>query len=320
MNSPCLHSLINPSALSSQSYFRSLVEQALGCGLLRPEDVPRFRRELMEILFAQRTRLDGGENSSVPASVARSMMDSIAFVIGMELKFCPDPDSAATMLRDFPLEGIFSAGLERGKMKLVLASHIHRKIMGGLFDTPNVFWKTTAVDGIAAFFRVYSLDTAAHETHITADYPLCLGRPDSCGIEFILEYLRGLDAENSFLLRFAPMDVHRLMLGVSGDYASCPVNVFETAVLAAAALACAGRSCRRLDPSASDISSLAERIRGLDSGGIRGVLETALEGVDMEIGIPAESRAYLRRCLDVLARTVSVASGLEALGRLIPSR
>ncbi len=320
MNSLRLHSLINPSRLSARSYFRSLVEQALGCGILRPEELARFRMELMEILFAQMTRLDGGGNSSLPASAARSMMDSIVFVIGMELKFCPEPDSAAAMLRDFPLEEIFSAGLERGKMKLVLASHIHRKIRGGLFDSPNVFWKTTAVDGIAAFFRVYSLDTAAHETHITADYPLCLGRPDSCGIEFILEYLRGLDAENSFLLRFAPMDVHRLMLGVSGDYASCPVNIFETVVLSAAALAAAGRSCRRLDPSAADIDFLAGKIRGLDSDGIRGILETALEKMDMEIGIPAESRAYVRRCLDVLAHTVSVACGLGTLDKLIPSR
>ena len=56
------------------------------------------------------------------------------------------------------------------------------------------------------------------------------------GVEFMERYLQEIDGENAFLRTFPPRAVHRLLLGLSREYASAPVNLFEPVCLSALGL------------------------------------------------------------------------------------
>ena len=62
-----------------------------------------------------------------------------------------------------------------------------------MFQTPNGFWRSTIEGGINGFFRLYRPEFAAHEIHITADYPPLLGRPALQGVEFMERYLQEIE-------------------------------------------------------------------------------------------------------------------------------
>lgn len=103
---------------------------------------------------------------------------------------------------------------------------------------------------------MYRPQFSAHEIHITADYPLLAGRPDLDGIEFIEQYLRCFEAENSFCKQFQPQDIHELLCGLTQDYQSIPMNLFEFVSLSALGLVMLKRRPQRLNLSKEDIEIL----------------------------------------------------------------
>ena len=64
------------------------------------------------------------------------------------------------------------------------------------------------------------------------------------GVEFMERYLQEIDGENAFLRTFPPRAVHRLLLGLSREYDSAPVNLFEPVCLSALGLTLCGRPTR----------------------------------------------------------------------------
>ena len=153
---------------------------------------------------------------------------------------------------------------------------LQRRILKNLFNTPNVFYRSTIQGGINGSFKLYSPQFSAHEIHITADYPLCLGSPQFEGVEFIEEYLSRIDAENAFCNLFDPVLVHRLLLGLSPDYAQLPVNIFEPVLIAALGLVMVGRLPSGLDLTTYDILLLEDTFESKTKEQIESALCTAL--------------------------------------------
>ena len=85
---------------------------------------------------------------------------------------------------------MFDEGLEIVRNKMVISHRIQKKIAANLLKTPNVYYRSTIMDGINGFFKLYTPQFSAHEIHITADYPTLAARPELDGIEFIEKYLR----------------------------------------------------------------------------------------------------------------------------------
>jgi len=110
--------------------------------------------------------------------------------------------------------------------KTAISRSLQKKILEHLLDTPNVYYRSTIADGVNGFFKLYRPQFAAHEIHITADYPILAGRPELDGIEFIEQYLRCIEAENAFCICFKPQDIHHLLCGLTHDYRSVPFNNF----------------------------------------------------------------------------------------------
>ena len=260
--------------------------------------------QLLELLAHKCDEWTGGESSSLPAEKAQDILASIIYVIGLASKEQHD---------DVPVSELFEQGLVCVQKKLFSCHMLQRRILKNLFNTPNVFYLSTIQGGISGFFKLYSPQFSAHEIHITADYPVCLGRPQLEGVEFIEEYLSRIDAENAFCNLFDPALVHRLMCGLSTDYTQIPVNIFEHVLLAALGLVLAGRLPAGLDLTAYDILLLEDLFCGKTKEQTESALYTALDRLTVYMDVPERSISYESACIPVLAANVFNAAEHNAL-------
>ena len=111
-------------------------------------------------------------------------MTSAAFVIGIQLKTYQAPESAVEALKTEPLKFLFGKGLKLVERKIAISRHRQKRITAHLLNTPNVYYRSTIIDGINDFFNLYRPEFSALDIHITADYPTYLGWPNFDGIEF----------------------------------------------------------------------------------------------------------------------------------------
>lgn len=263
--------------------------------------------QLLDLLAQKCDQWTGGESSSLPSEKAQDILASIMYVISL---------SPRQQYVDVPVSELFEQGLVCVQKKLFSCHMLQRRILKNLFNTPNVFYRSTLQGGISGFFKLYSPQFSAHEIHITADYPVCLGRPALQGVEFIEEYLSRIDAENAFCRLFDPVFVHRLMCRLSTDYVHLPVNIFEHVLLAALGLVLAGRLPAGLDMTAYDILLLEDLFCGKTKEQIETALYTALDRLTIYLDVPERSISYASECIPVLSANVFNAAEHNALDKV----
>lgn len=315
-----LHPIL-PERLNSRYYFQSLMEQAHLCGLLSDQELSKIQTELLIILAEQTDKWSQGKSSSIPTEKAQELLTSAAFVIGVQLKTYQAPESAVEALKTEPLKSLFEKGLKLVERKIAISRHRQKRITAHLLNTPNVYYRSTIVDGINGFFKLYRPQFTAQEIHITADYPTYLGRPNFDGIEFIERYLRCIEAENEFCMHFAPRDIHHLLCGLTQDYRSVPMNLFEPVFLSALGLTILHRNPERLDLSQDDIVSLYHSFSEKSNQEIQSILENAFCDLDRKMELPEISKRYIHLCIPKLAETIQKSVALKTMDKvfLVPA-
>lgn len=315
-----LHS-IKAEELSSKYYFQSLTQQASRCGLLSDSVLSTLQTDLFFILSEQTDKWSRGESSSVPTEKAQDIMASILYVIGIQLKSYETPELAVDILKSEPLKVLFEQGLKLVRRKMAISKHLQKKIIENLLDTPNVYYRSTISDGINGFFKLYRPQFAAHEIHITVDYPIIIGRPELDGIEFIEQYLRCIQAENAFCVHFASQNIHHLLCGLTQDYRSVPLNIFEPVLLSALGLVIQGRSPKKLDLEKDDISFLYQQFSGQSNSKVQDCLRKALFDLNKELDLPEISMEYASLCIPKLVVAIQNAVKMKTLDKvfLIPA-
>lgn len=312
---------IKKELLSPKYYFQSLIEQARFCDLLSDRDLSVIQTDLLLILAEQTQKWGQGESSSIPTEKAQDIMTSILFVIGIQLKSYQTPEQAVDMLKSQSLKKLFENGLKFVQRKMSISRQFQKKILNHLLDTPNVYYRSTIADGINGFFKLYRPQFAAHEIHITADYPILAGRPEVDGIEFIEYYLCCIEAENAFCICFKPQDIHHLLSGLTRDYRSVPLNIFEPVLLSALGLVIQCRSPKNLNLNEDDISALYQQFACQSEKEIQDCLKKAFLSLNREMDISQSSRQYTLLCLSKLAATIKNAVLMKTLDKvfLIPA-
>lgn len=310
-----LHPIL-PEQLNSRYYFQSLMEQAHFCGLLSDEELSKIQTELLIILAEQTDKWSQGKSSSIPTEKAQELLTSAVFVIGVQLKTYQAPENAVEALKAEPLKSLFEKGLKLVQRKIAISRHRQKRIIAHLLNTPNVYYRATIADGINGFFKLYRPQFSAQEIHITADYPTYLGRPNFDGIEFIERYLRCIEAENEFCMHFAPQDIHHLLCGLTQDYRSIPMNLFEPVFLSALGLAILHRNPEQLDLSREDIVSLYRFFSGKSKQEIQLVLENAFCDLDKKMELPEISKRYICLCIPKFAETIQKSVVLKTMDKV----
>ena len=307
--------------LHSRYYTASLIREAADCHILSADEVARLQSDLVLLLSNQWDRRSHGESSSVPVETAQEMMTSLLFIISLALKLYSSPERAVQALKTEALTELFEEGLKVAERNVAAARRLQKSIADNLMKTPNVFYRSTIVDGIRGFFQLYQPQFEAHEIHITADYPVLAGRPEADGIEFIEAYLRCLEAENAFCVRFRSGDIHRLLCGLTPEYGNIPLNIFEYVVLSAMGLVLVNRSPRKLDLSGDDVKTLCCLFFEKTDEEVRGVLHETVQMLYRCGLMPSSTRSYLGITMKQLAFDVKNAMKTDTMDRifLVPS-
>lgn len=296
--------IIPTSKLNGKDYFLSLIEEGRICSLISDVQIEQLQFELLGLLTKITELYTKGESTSIPVEKAQDILASILFVLGLALKTYPTPDHALKALKVNSLQMIFEKGLSIIRRKLAIAHHLQKRILDNLLNTPNVYYRSTIEDGINGFFKLYRPKFAAHEIHITADYPTYLERPALNGIEFIEQYLRYLNAENDFCTCFLPDDIHQLLSGLTPDYPSIPMNLFEPVILSSLGLIMTGHSPKKLNLSQRDIDDLYRKFQGKSKIDIQQQLKMAFSILEGVLHVPKHSKNYAIMCLPKLSETI----------------
>lgn len=316
METPDILHQIQAERLDPNDYLASLVRQACDCGLLSEKELSAIQTDLFLIFAGQADQWSRGKSSSIPAEKAQDIMASIVFVMGVQLKSCQTPEQAVDCLKTESLKSLFEKGLSLVRRRMAVSRQLQKRILNHLLDTPNVYYRSTIADGIHGFFKLYRPSFAAHKIHITADYPVLIGRPELEGIEFIEQYLRCIQAENAFCIQFAPQDIHRLLCGLTQDYRSIPLNIFEPVLLAALGLVIRERNPERLDLTKQDVAGLNQLFLGQSQKEIQSRLENALSDLQETMDLPPVSLRYASLCMPRLTVVIRNAIRLKTLDKV----
>lgn len=302
--------VLDDAALDKKNYWPSLIGAVLSRGLLSDADMARIQGESAALFVRQAGRLTRGESTSLRAEKARELTESIAYVLGTSLRRCPRADDALETLRREPLDAIFDRGLTIIRRRLEWACAVHERLKNTLFVTRNVFYKSTIVDGLDAFFRLYRPEFSTQEIHITADYPAFLSEKGWRGIDFIERYLHALSCENRFLRFFDANAVHRLLYGLDENYQQILMNIYEPVLTSALCCELTGRPVQALD---ADRAAVKRLLGGLDAAGVEARLSVAREALCARLECSEELSAYMAASVPKIARTLTRALALGAL-------
>lgn len=306
--------VINKAALSGKDYFSSLIAQGQLCALLSDSDIKRIQAESLTLLAEQTEKWSRGKSSSIRVEKAQELLSSIVYTVGIALKSYPSPEDAIDALQREPLERLFQTGLKKIERKVQTARLAHRQTAKRLFQTQNVFYRSTVVDGIGGFFKLYRPEFSAQEIHITADYPPFLDVGDLAGIEFIERYLRNIANENQFLLAFPAHNVHHLLCGLDENYQQILMNIYEPVL---AASLCCVLTDQPVCELSCDLAALKALFDGKSAEEIEGLLSTALGQIIPGLDCTPALAGYLRSSLPKLAVSMQNAMRLAHLETVV---
>ncbi len=226
-------STIDKSRLSGEHYFQSLLEQAYALGMLSDTDLKNVQFGCLSVLSRQTEGYNGGKSSSIRVENAENILTSIMFTMGVWLKTFQCPDDAVVVIKNEKIEDLYQNGLKRIDTMIKSTKGLHAAILRNLIDSENVFYRSTVVDAIKGFFKLYYPEFGAHEIHITADYPMYNKVEKLAGIEFIQKYLENIYLENLFCSNFKAEDIHHLLCGYDEHYQNLLFNIYEPVLCAA---------------------------------------------------------------------------------------
>ena len=128
---------LDETRLSQRDYTLSLIRQACRQGLLTEEEVHDMKRQLLELVAERTEAWNHGESSSVRIEQAQDFLESILFVMGVQLKAEPSADRALETLKTETVRICFEKGMERVKRKIAISRLLQRRMGKNLFSSQN---------------------------------------------------------------------------------------------------------------------------------------------------------------------------------------
>lgn len=309
-------SKIKHEALSGENYFQSLLEEAFSAQLLSMAEIEKIQLDCLALLAEKTRRFNSGDSSSIPVEKAQSLLTSIMFTMGAALKACSSPDEAVYELQSKSLEEIYAKGRKRVNRLLQQAKLCHKSLAHNLFKTENVFYSSTAVDGISGFFKLYDAEFEAQEIHITADYPVYNKAQRLLGIEFIMQYLRQLYNENMFCTYFSQEDIHYLLCGYNRQYENLLFNIYQPVLAAALGCVIAQEPVISLSITQDMQGLLQQHFAKKACNEIEIILNSAFLKLAKSLSFSDSLTAYVKQSLPQLAAEIKSAVKAESINQI----
>ena len=306
-------SKIKREVLSSEHYFQSLLEQAYMSEMLSDIQLEKIQFDCLALLAKKTEEYNSGDSSSIRIEAAQNLLASIMFTIGVWLKTYPNPDDAVAAVQKDGIDALYHYGRERIDRLIKSTKMLHSSIIRNLVQTENVYYRSTIVDGIKGFFKLYYPEFAAQEIHITADYPVYHPMERLLGIEFIQKYLECIYYENLFCAQFLAEDLHHLLCGYDEHYEQLLFNIYEPVLSASIGCILSGGDIRRLEMAPSSLKILSDLFCGKTRTEIEEMLMEAVGQLSELMELIEPLKRYLVGSLPQIATEIEKAVLLQTL-------
>lgn len=298
---------VDPAFLSGEFYVQSLLGEGRRANLITEAEAGEIRTECIRFLAGHVTRYTRGNSSSVRVELAQNILQSILYTIGIFLKTLA-PEEAVSALKSTPVSTLYDKGRRKINVKLKTAKHFHAMVLRSLTGTRNETYHATFTGGIRGFFKLYDADFAAHEIHITADYPLSNPVTGLTGVEFIIAYLRAALLENEFCGRFRMESIEKLMCGFHEEYDTLVINLFDQVLASSVGCVLTGTRPEGLVVPQKKVMGLQSLWLLKTKGEVEALVCRAGNALMETLGIPdGPLREYARQSLSHISENIYLA-------------
>lgn len=315
------HTQIDALTLDPNHYTETLLAAAQNAGIYDDQTVMAIQSDLFSLLSERLMKLTNGESCSVPAETAQAVLVSALYTLDQALLALPSPDEAAMRLAQTSASVLYEDGLRRIKRRLAASELLYRKHLSLFRNLPDSVMKTTAIDGIAGFFRAYHPQGFADAVPITADYPLYLEHDEIVtlpGVNFLGRYLQGLIAEAKFLSKFRAETLEAVLSADDPLYHETPANLYAPMFATTLAMGLLHRpfSAWKYGLQREDISAI---VRMYDEGFLHvSELKQAAETVIDLLMLDDSTADYVRRSVPKLWDSMDVCLPKQLPTRVFP--
>ncbi len=293
--------------LDQAHFFEALLETLTKADVINMMEFQKIQGELLALLSEEVGHFNHGESSSVKVELAESIMASIYYTLSIYFKELEPLDTSKEHLTKIGIKGIFEAGKKRIEERVLAANELLQLIMSQKLNTANYAYNDTVSHGLTLFFKEYDSNFAAQETPGSIDYFLFFTETQATGIEYMEIYLMHLYLENTFCLKFNPLQVELLLSDYDKDYEHLLINIFEIVLLNALALAILDKDIVHLELYKEEVQDLQEKLQGLTKAQLQEKLQLAAKKCLKVLGIEdSEVIDYVHKATDKLVELVKV--------------
>jgi len=318
-NLPEYQRTIDRRGLSEYDYFLSLMNAAISRDMITVEEELKIKQGCGELLAFRVKQYTEGQSSSVPSEIAREILNSVYYLIGLGLKKFSEPDAAVEFLVASGVNAAYTEGVSRQRELLLKAKKVYQTLNSAFVGYGCIYYEGTVRKSLAGFFKKYIPDNhrlMAADTVITADYATYLSTKAVTGIEFIKNYIEQLYCENAFCSAFSESAVKALLRSYDNHYEHVLFNVFELVYTRAIGRIICGEEPLSLEPVDSYHDRLNEVFIGKSKSEATAIISEALKSLHSFVQLSPACAKYTEVCAPQAASSVVTAVKLGALKRI----
>lgn len=255
--------------------------------------------ELLPIVTKLVDKYTSKESSSVSYETARMIMGAVTYCINenTDNEFQSIPVS-----KEYPpARQMYDTGYDIVVRKVYEAKECYEKIIIDFEDYGCKNYRDTILNGMPAFFLRYDSRFNPQDHLLTLDYPTMCRYEGICGIDLILDYLKGIYAEKQFLDCFEPQVIAELLESIVPDYRELYLdNICEAVLLRVIQCAMAGCAMKQLKLTDNDYRIILSVIEGKSVGEIEEIAANIITLVTRSLQL--DMKYFIGICRDCAVR------------------
>ncbi len=305
--------------LSEEHYFVSLMNSAIDMDMVTSSQELELKAGCGSLLGFCVNRYTDGQSSSVPSEIARELLNSIYYTLGLGLKACGEPDSAVEFLLTQGVNEVYTKGKSVQKELLLKAKRVYQNLAGNFEDYGCLYYNLTVRKALSGFFKKYIPDSNrlfAQDIIITADYPVYYTAKPTQGIEFVKNYIEQLYCENAFCTLFSEDCVTQLLYSYDRSYKKVLFNVFELVYTRALGRIICGEEPLSLELPSDYHQKLTSAFEGKRKSEIVAILKNALQTLGGFIELKGAALKYTELCIPATATGIVTAARMGVIKRI----
>lgn len=205
------------------------------------------------------------DSSSIPYETAQMLMEAVIYCIREWEEEDGNLPAMGNSGVGIDWEPAYRVGYERVLEKVRCAKAVYEDLIAGFDDYGCRNYRDTILNGMPGFFVKYDPKFCPQDHILTLDYPAMSVPAGRCGVDLILEYLRGIRVEAAFLQHFPRQHVINVLRGILPEYQSLYLdNICVPVLMRAVGCVVAGKSVLGLKLETGDYRMIEEQFRGDD--------------------------------------------------------